>query len=202
MLLCAATPANDCVCAANSLYSGSEKSCQLLLGMPSWLPTHSPLPKRYSCSGCGTGSGRSRIAFSKVKIAVFAPIPSVNDSSATAVNPGLFASARMPMRTSCSSPSTPDSHRDDHTWCFTALRLPIGHCSAPRLLHSHSRALLVRRSRLEKPRQLFVEFLSTRRFANSDLRPIPMLFIHPIANLPMRRLPILRVRHVWEMRIP
>ncbi len=48
-------------------------------------------------SACGsfTGSVLSSTLFSRLKIAVFAPMPSASDSTATAVNPGLPVRMRM-----------------------------------------------------------------------------------------------------------
>jgi hypothetical protein len=40
------------------------------------------------------GSGRSRTAFTTLKIAVVAPIPSARQATAEAVKPGFFAIAR------------------------------------------------------------------------------------------------------------
>src|SRR6266853_5602509 len=47
-------------------------------------------------SFCGSlnGSGRSKMALAKLKIAVFAPMPSASVSTATAVKPGFFSSWR------------------------------------------------------------------------------------------------------------
>ena len=47
-------------------------------------------------SGCSTGSVLSRRALSKLKIAVFAPMPNASDNTATAVNAGLRSSIRTP----------------------------------------------------------------------------------------------------------
>src|ERR1035438_1923664 len=44
--------------------------------------------------------GRSRTAFTTVKIAVLAPIPRISASSATALNPGLLQSTRVAKRRS------------------------------------------------------------------------------------------------------
>src|SRR5260370_16209430 len=52
-------------------------------------------------SGSGKGSGRSSTPYTTVNIAVFAPIPSASVKTATTVNPGLFASTRIPKRRSC-----------------------------------------------------------------------------------------------------
>ena len=43
-----------------------------------------------------TGIGRSSTAFTRLKMAVLAPIPSASDSAATTVNAGLRTSIRMP----------------------------------------------------------------------------------------------------------
>lgn len=59
------------------------------------------LPMWTSLSGWGNGNGRSMTALMTLKMAVFAPMPSASVNSATAVNPGLRASMRMPYFTSC-----------------------------------------------------------------------------------------------------
>ena len=56
-------------------------------------------------SGFVTGNDLRRTAFTSVKKAVFAPIPSARESSATEVNPGLFRKSRTPYRRSCQSVS-------------------------------------------------------------------------------------------------
>ena len=48
----------------------------------------------------GYGNGRTRTAFTKVKIVVFAPMPSASDNTAAAVKPGLRRSSRTPWRRS------------------------------------------------------------------------------------------------------
>src|SRR5260370_10495968 len=58
---------------------------------------------RTSSSGCFTGKFLSITASIKLKIAVFAPIPSASVNTATAVNPGFFDSIRQPKRVSCQS---------------------------------------------------------------------------------------------------
>ena len=47
-------------------------------------------------SASANGNDRSRTAFTTLKIAVLAPIPSARFSTATAVTPGFFASTRAP----------------------------------------------------------------------------------------------------------
>src|SRR5881392_1092057 len=47
-----------------------------------------------SCPDAGYGSGRSSTAFTTLKMAVFAPMPSARVSTATAVKPGFFSSWR------------------------------------------------------------------------------------------------------------
>src|SRR6266849_2356945 len=59
-----------------------------------------------SCWGSLTGNSLSRTALTKLKIAVFAPIPSASVSTATAVNPGFLLSMRRPYRTSSTNSST------------------------------------------------------------------------------------------------
>src|SRR5439155_14919536 len=59
-------------------------------------PARSPVPNKTSWPGFCTGNSRSRTAFSRLKMAVFAPIPSASESTATAVKPGFLASIRRP----------------------------------------------------------------------------------------------------------
>jgi hypothetical protein len=47
-------------------------------------------------AGSETGTGRNRIAFTMLKIAVLAPMPSASESAAMTVKAGLFASSRRP----------------------------------------------------------------------------------------------------------
>ena len=47
-------------------------------------------------SGSGNGNGLSSTAFTKLKIAVFAPMPSASVITAMAVKPGCFSSDRTP----------------------------------------------------------------------------------------------------------
>src|SRR6266566_1166707 len=54
-------------------------------------------------SGSGKGNGRSSTPYTTVKIAVLAPIPRASVRTATAVNPGFFASIRKAYRMSCQS---------------------------------------------------------------------------------------------------
>ena len=53
--------------------------------------------------GSATGRFFIKTAFSRVKIAAFAPIPSASMRMAVAVNPGVLRSCRIAKRTSCSS---------------------------------------------------------------------------------------------------
>src|SRR5882762_2519758 len=54
-------------------------------------------------SGSGKGNGRSSTPYTTVKIAVLAPMPRASVKTATAVNPGFFASIRKAYRMSCQS---------------------------------------------------------------------------------------------------
>jgi hypothetical protein len=45
---------------------------------------------RRNCSGCSTGNGLSSAAFTRLKMAVFAPMASAKEMMATAVKPGFF----------------------------------------------------------------------------------------------------------------
>src|SRR4029077_17625422 len=56
------------------------------------------------------GSGRSRSASAKLKIAVFAPMPKARETAAIAVNPGFFASIRNVCRTSWNAMTTSTHH--------------------------------------------------------------------------------------------
>src|SRR5215469_8096882 len=49
----------------------------------------------------GYGSGRSKTAFTTLKMAVFAPMPSASVRTVTAVKPGFFPSMRAAYRRSC-----------------------------------------------------------------------------------------------------
>jgi hypothetical protein len=51
-------------------------------------------PTRTSVFGSATGRLRSSIAFTSVKIAAFAPIPSASVSTAVIVKPGVFRNCR------------------------------------------------------------------------------------------------------------
>jgi hypothetical protein len=54
-------------------------------------------------SGAGTGNGRSKSALTREKIALFAPMPSASDKTATSVTIGMAVSERIARRTSCMS---------------------------------------------------------------------------------------------------
>src|SRR6185503_17631145 len=54
-----------------------------------------------SSSACGYGNPRSSTAFTVLKMAVFAPMPSASTSSATTANPRLLFNVRKAKRTSC-----------------------------------------------------------------------------------------------------
>src|SRR5262245_54929179 len=54
-----------------------------------------------SSSACGYGNPRSSTAFTVLKMAVFAPMPSASTTSATAANPRLLFNVRKAKRTSC-----------------------------------------------------------------------------------------------------
>jgi hypothetical protein len=53
-------------------------------------------PRATSRPASGKGRGRSSTPFMKLKMAVFAPIPSASVSTATAEKPGFFKSERQP----------------------------------------------------------------------------------------------------------
>jgi hypothetical protein len=57
---------------------------------------HEPSLTRTSAPGSRTGSARRIRLSTSVKIAVFAPIPSASEATATNVNPGLRRSTRSP----------------------------------------------------------------------------------------------------------
>ena len=59
-----------------------------------------------SCSGCTNGSGRSKSAFTKLKIAVFAPRPRARVRTAMIVKVGRFSKLRTPTLISLNSAST------------------------------------------------------------------------------------------------
>src|SRR6185503_1148630 len=60
-----------------------------------------PLNRNTSLPGSVTGNGRSRAAFTTLKIDVFAPIPRASERTATAAKPGLALKTRKPYRRSC-----------------------------------------------------------------------------------------------------
>ncbi len=74
------------VCSRQNMNIGTE------VPSISWLPNM----KLTMRSGSGYASGRSSTAFTTVKIAVLAPMPSASVRTATAVKPGLFLSIRKP----------------------------------------------------------------------------------------------------------
>jgi hypothetical protein len=61
---------------------------------------------RTSRPGSSTGSVRSTSALTRLKMALFAPMPSASDSTATAVKPGFLLSVRAANFTSCANCST------------------------------------------------------------------------------------------------
>src|SRR5690606_17621647 len=67
-------------------------------GLVSCASPSSPKVTRTSSSGSGTGSERSITASMRLKMAVLAPMPSANDSTATVVKPGLRSSPRKAWR--------------------------------------------------------------------------------------------------------
>ena len=77
-----------------------------------------------SCAGFSTGSERSSTASIKLKIAVFAPIPKANVSTATAVNAGLLRNMRSANRTSCHSCSSHTKLHTSRVSSCTRLTLP------------------------------------------------------------------------------
>jgi hypothetical protein len=60
------------------------------------MPQVSPFPSSTSCCGFFTGNERNITASIRLKMAVFAPIPSASESSATSVMPGERSIARRP----------------------------------------------------------------------------------------------------------
>src|SRR5262245_37743589 len=54
-----------------------------------------------SRSGSSKASGPRRVAFTRLKMVVLAPIPRARDIAATKVKPGFFISIRKPYRMSC-----------------------------------------------------------------------------------------------------
>src|SRR5216684_3043122 len=77
-----------------------------------------------SCWGSLTGNSLSRTALTKLKIAVFAPIPSASVSTATAVNPGFLLSMRRPYRTSSTNSSTRRQPHVSRATSFTNSTFP------------------------------------------------------------------------------
>lgn len=60
-----------------------------------------PLAIHTSRPGSRNGSGRRSNAFTTLKTAVLAPIPSARVTTAISENPGLFINIRAPYRKSC-----------------------------------------------------------------------------------------------------
>src|SRR6202167_4179271 len=81
----AITPENDCCCVRKLSHCADVKFALRVDHQPDRLE---PFTKSIYASSRGfpTGNGRSRMASISWKIAVFAPIPSASDSTATAVN--------------------------------------------------------------------------------------------------------------------
>src|SRR6185369_11805310 len=81
--LAAKTPENDDFLSRKYLNNGYEKSrCSPRLVNES---------RATSCSGCLTGNIFTITASTKLKIAVFAPMPSASESTATQVNAGFLS---------------------------------------------------------------------------------------------------------------
>ena len=68
-----------------------ERRCMMSFGQPCDAQS-----SKTSCCGFWTGSILSSTASIRLKIAVFAPMPSASDSTATAVKLVFFASIRNP----------------------------------------------------------------------------------------------------------
>jgi hypothetical protein len=76
-----------CACSHQATNAGVEA--------PSTFPPSGPLQINWTIRlGSGYGSGFNRTAFTTVKMAVLAPMPSASVRTATAVKPGFFRSIR------------------------------------------------------------------------------------------------------------
>ena len=151
--------------------------------MPPATPAPFELPNVTSCSGSRTGRLCSITWLMSVKMAVLPPMPRASDSSAIAVNPGLLSSIRTLIRVSCSKPSSVDSQRADHTWCFTALALPI----STRAARNASSAFIPARrfssaEASRNPRSSSSISPSTRFRTINDRKPPAILLMNPIAH--------------------
>ena len=89
------------------------------------------IPTFTNCPAFAAGRLRSTNPYSSVKIAVFAPIPSANVSTATMVNTEFFRSIRRPKRTSWSKVSRKGMLRTSRTGSLV--------CSMPSSLARASR---------------------------------------------------------------
>src|SRR5439155_25845787 len=88
-------------------------------------------------SGFWTAIGRSNTALTKIKIAVFAPMPSASVSTATAVKPGFFSSWR---KANLRSFITQSPLLDSTCICATALKA-AAHFDFNLQWRSHERSL-------------------------------------------------------------
>ena len=139
------------------------------------IPPHLPGPNRTNWDGLLTGRAFSSTAFVKLKIAVFAPIPSASVRTATAVKPGL-RSMRAAKCKSCQHVSTRDCQPAARTISFATSRFPVSNRTSrsaslrfiPRLVFSS--AAISR-----KPRTSSSDSPSTRSLRNSDRSPPAML---------------------------
>src|SRR5688572_29700068 len=76
--------------------------------------------------GRATGSGRKSNASAKLKIALFAPIPTASERTETMVNAGALASMRQPYLTSCHSRSSQPIHSPrSTTFRRSIVRTPV-----------------------------------------------------------------------------
>ena len=87
---------NTCCCCSNCRIAARERYA-------SW-PSRSSGVIHTSLSARWTSSARNITAFTKLKIAVFAPMASVSERTATALTIGLWRNARNASRMSCEIP--------------------------------------------------------------------------------------------------
>jgi hypothetical protein len=93
--LTADIPSNECVCVFQSM---KLAGAGVFFGNPRRDASSHNITSR---SGAANGSGLRSTALTRLKMAVFAPMPSASVNTAMTVNPGRFNSMRKPKRMSC-----------------------------------------------------------------------------------------------------
>ena len=111
--------ARNCGCAPASSGNCTDRPRCGAHPSTAWLPRCAP-----GGPAAEKGSGRNSTAFTTLKMAVFAPIPSASVSTATMLNAGLRRSRRTPYRRSWPNCSTTAQLDISCIASFTAVRLP------------------------------------------------------------------------------